>query len=86
MMTKTATMTWPSNEAQYLQAITDARQPFIQTQETLGKTDAVVIHITPTVSTRDWLDAESAQEWAIFISDTANAHGTTVNVVITDKA
>jgi hypothetical protein len=86
IMTKLATMTWPSNEAQLLEAITDARIPFIQTQVTLEKTDGVATTVSPTVTTRNWLDAESAQEWATFISNAANDSGTTVNVVITDIA
>ena len=86
MMTKTATMTWPSHEAQLLQAITDARIPFIQTQITLGKTDGVATNISPTVTSRNWVDAEAAQEWADFITSAAIDASTSVNVVITDIA
>jgi hypothetical protein len=83
-MTKLATMTWPSNEAQNLPAITEARVPYIETQISIGHTDGVADNLSPTVTTRKWSDQTAAENWANFITTTATNAGTSVNVVITD--
>ena len=83
-MTKLSTMTWPSFEAQTLPAITAARIPYIEYMTTIGLTDGIGTNISPTVTTRNWLTQEAADNWANFITTTATDNGTSVNVVITD--
>lgn len=82
--TKLTTMTWLSNEDENLPAITAARTAFIETMTAEGKTDGVGTAISPTVTTRSWIDQAAAEEWQTFITTTATDNGVTVDVVISD--
>lgn len=82
--TKLTTMTWPSNEDENSSGIDAARIPFVQTLISEGKTDGVAVAVSPTVTTRTWLDQAAAEEWQTFITNAAVDNGTSVSVVISD--
>ena len=84
IMTKTATMTWPSLADRRLPGITEARIPYIDAEIAADNTNGSFNDLSDTVTTRPWLDQTSADNWATFITTTATNNGTTVNVVISD--
>ena len=85
MYTKLTTMTWSSNEAQTSLVIASARDIYIADAVTAGTTDGTFTVISPTVTTRSWLDQVSADDWATFISSQATGIGATCDVTITDN-
>ena len=89
MYTKLTTMTWPSAEAQLLpynsyEGWTE-RYNYIANAVASGSTDGVPTIISPTVTSRVWLDQTTADNWATFIYTTAVLAGVTVDIAITDN-
>lgn len=85
MYTKLTTMTWSSNEAESSPVISSARDIYINNALTAGTTNGTYTMISPTVTTRLWLDQVSADDWATFISTQATNIGATCDVTITDN-
>ena len=89
MYTKLTTMTWPSAEAQLLPfdqyAGWIARDNYIANAVASGSTDGVATIISPTVTSRVWLDQTTADDWATFIYTVATNEGVTVDVAITSN-
>jgi len=84
MFTKLATMTWSSAEAQNESNVDSIRYAYLQDAISAGLTDENHVEISPTVTTRVWLDQASANAWSRFISNQARSIGATCDVVITD--
>jgi hypothetical protein len=84
MYTKLTTMTWSSADAEISPVIESARAPYINNAITAGTTDGSFQVISPTVTTRPWLDQTSADAWSAFISEQAASIGATCDVFITD--
>jgi hypothetical protein len=84
IMTKLATMTWPSLADRQLPGITAARTTYIDAEVAADNTTGGFVDVSDTVTTRPWLDQTSADNWATFITTTATNNGTTVNVVISN--
>ena len=84
-MTKLSTMTWPSSEAQDQPAINDPRTTYIDNAFDSGTTDQfAAIKLSPTISTRKWVDQVAADAWKAYIINLATEAGTSVTVDITD--
>ena len=85
MYTKLATMTWSSADAQTDSDVDSIRYAYLQDAISAGLTDENYVVISPTVTTRVWLDQTAADAWKRFISNRAIAIGATCDVVITDN-
>ena len=84
-MTKLSTMTWPSSEAQDQPAVNGPRTTYIDDAFAGNTTDQLAaIKLSPTISTRKWVDQAAADAWKTFITNLATEAGTSVTVDITD--
>ena len=78
----TTTITWASTADQHNTDLATARNAKISTMTSDGKTDGSRLTITPTATTRYWLDLASAQEYGTFISNAAIAYNCTLTSIV----
>jgi hypothetical protein len=78
----TTTITWASAGDQHNTALSTARDIEISTMISDGKTDGSQLEVTPTTTTRYWLDSASAQEYGTFISNAAIAYNCTITSIV----
>ncbi len=84
--TKIAIATWPSDTDRMHPIIVTKRLDYIEKARLKGVTDGIPTNVTDQITTRTWVDQESAQDWANFITALAADFDIPVTVVIEDLA
>jgi hypothetical protein len=64
ILTQKLIATWQNHDDQYNSELSAARKIEINSLVEQGKTDGIFVTVSPTITTRDFLDVPSAQEFA----------------------
>lgn len=83
-LTKIAIATWPSATEKMLPNIIEERYIYIEDARKKGLTDGTPTNVTDQITTRTWVDQESAENWANFITALAAKFNIPVTVEIKD--
>lgn len=83
-LTKIAIATWPSDADRMHPIIVARRYDFIENARIKGLTDGIPTNVTDQITTRNWVDQQSAEDWSNFITALGAEFDIPVTVIIED--